>query len=177
MYIVAPAEVTGGALMFRTDTAGDTREEPISFDLLNDTELPLLPTSEGRHYGSTDDEIHGYLNTIAFGSCVRILDPLALQGPRTLNISNNGQLLIPENSNGHWKGTCIDFDHCQVATVGFRSQELMTRRVLDILGVTLAALVNTFTDVSPITGSQTESECGARVAVYCAWYAITSIML
>jgi hypothetical protein len=155
--------------MFRNDTAGNTREEPISFDSPNGTEIPVFPVSEGRHYGSTDDEIHGYLNTIAFGSCVRILDPLAVQGPRTLKISNNGQLLIPENSNGHWKGTCIDFDNCQIATVGFRTQELMTRRVLDILGVTLAALVNTFTDVSPIIGTQTESECGARVAVYCAW--------
>jgi hypothetical protein len=123
-------------------------------------------------YGSYSDEICEALCEVKFGEDVRCMDPDKFYGAAKLKtpISCSGQLLIPYNiSGGHWVAVCIDFDHKQYGVMGVRGLPAQVSKFLTANGAMVT--VDEFTDIGIRgIGSQQESECGARVVKYCAWF-------
>ena len=101
-----------------------------------------------------------------FPEGVRWLDPLVLKCSKIKNgVKQEGQLIVVGNKHAHWQLQCVDFDNHVHAQMG-KHWSTMGKFLFNVLGVDLS----NFTDVSPPVGSQVESECGARAAVFARWF-------
>jgi hypothetical protein len=128
-------------------------------------------------YGSSDSEIHDYLEGRLFPVDVHFMDPLIvtmhasrLRAPRPLH---QGQLLLvckpPRRS--HWQALCFDFDNNIFGSVGAGRLNPSIASYLDAQQIRIGQ----FQDITPAVGPQFESECGARAAIYANWFATVRI--
>jgi hypothetical protein len=151
----------------KTKDNNDKTVERETVDLTDD-DLPVELVKWKEHYGSNDTEIGEYLRLANLGEDVRIIDAPSSSLYHDYKIETGGQCLVFFQTAGssHWVALCIDFDYRVYGTVGIRGDHtfdtfLKGQRV-DLTG---------FIRISPGLASQNESECGARVAVYCHWFA------
>ena len=66
----------------------------------------------------------------------------------------------------HWTALGVDLSRRQYASIGARRLGTNFADWAAASNLNLASLM----DVSPVVGSQTESECGARVAIFAEWF-------
>jgi hypothetical protein len=143
----------------------------------NDDDLVHLSKKKKKrgHYGAFSSELAQYLEDAKLGDNVRCMDPDKLYGAAKLKIkiSCSGMLLIPCNpGGGHWITVCVDFDTQVYGIMGDRKLPIAVKKFVSMHADEESMVdLEKFTDISPRgIGSQIESECGARAAVYCAWF-------
>ena len=125
------------------------------------------------HYGCNDEELYAFLRGCTFGAEVQWLDPLIITMHECkLNVrapNHQGQLLLvckpPRRS--HWGALCFDFEHRIFGSVGAGRLHPTITDYLDAHHI----MISRFQDITPAVGDQVESECGARAAIYCKWFA------
>ena len=108
----------------------------------------------------------------------RFVHPLSSSSstPFRKKIVFSGQLLVPWGNyhKDHWLVLCVDFDNRVYSVVGGRTIPQLLYDYIDNNSNDLAKCRDTlakFGDISPPHHAQEEAECGARVAVYCVWFA------
>jgi hypothetical protein len=149
------------------------KEDREYIDITGDDQEPEVLKKWKGTYGSSDREIGEYLRLGLANYCredVRIIEAPPKNLYHYYKIEQKGQCVVAlqTSRSSHWLALCIDFDHRVFGTMGTRGahsfQDFLEGQYVDVD-------LNKFTCISPRIKSQNESECGARVAVYCQWFA------
>ena len=125
-------------------------------------------------WGCSSEELENLIQSFNFGENVHFASIDMCRTHQRPDIRRTGIILVCTNpTNAHWVGVAIDCENQVYARVGCSDVPIWITEWLTSKWTTTASIWDQLSDVSPKLGKQTESECGALVALVFQWFVCT----